>query len=157
MATNTPLSTIDRLQLVLATTSKLLGTSAIPRDQLTALVVDALAPLMAGPEALQYLGGVLRSRESFATTSGGVVHVPSQMDSIGWTITVDAYDAMADLLRLDDQVTPIERWSHGIGRVAAGGQGGPEAVLGVVGAGRGRVGGEVVARFEEGEAGGKDW
>ena len=34
---------------------------------------------------------------------------------------------------------------HGIGRIAAGGQGGPEAVLGVVGAGRGGVGGEVVA------------
>jgi hypothetical protein len=118
MATNAPLSTTDRLQLVLATTSKLLGTSAISRDQLTALVVDALAPLMAGPEVLQYLGGVLRSRESFATTSGGVVHVPSQMDSIGWTTTVDAYDAMADLLRLDDQMTPIERWSHGLSRVA---------------------------------------
>lgn len=123
MVTNTP-SPVDRRQLVLATTSKILGTSAIPREQLTSLVVDALAPRMAGPEVLQYLGGVLGSRESFVSTSGGVVHVPAVMDSIGWTITVDAYDAMADLLLLDDRTTPIQRWSHGVGKVAvAGGRG----------------------------------
>lgn len=109
---------VDRRQLVLAETSKILGTSAIPREQLTSLVVDALAPQMAGPEVLQYLGGVLKSRESFATTSGGVVHVPALMDSIGWTIIVDGYDAMADLLLLDGRATPIDRWSHGFGKVA---------------------------------------
>lgn len=118
MVTNTSSSHVDRRQLVLATTSKVLGTSAIPRDQLTSLVVDALSPRMAGPEVLQYLGGVLSSRESFATTSGGLVHVPALMDSIGWTISVDAYDAMADLLLLDDQATPIEHWSRGWGKVA---------------------------------------
>ncbi|MEQ1699154.1 MAG: hypothetical protein ABMA25_03545 [Ilumatobacteraceae bacterium] len=117
MVTNTP-SPVDRRQVVLATTSKILGRSAIPREQLTSLVVDALAPRMAGPEVLQYLGGVLGSRESFATTSGGVVHVPALMDSIGWTIIVDGYDAMADLLLLDGRTAPIERWSRGFGKLA---------------------------------------
>jgi hypothetical protein len=117
MVTNTPSSPVGRRQLVLATTSKVLGTKAIPQAQLTAHVVEALAPLMAGPEVLQYLASELRSRETFATTSGGVVHVPALMDSIGWTISVDAHAAMADQLPID-QLAPIDRWTQGSGRVA---------------------------------------
>ena len=102
---------------MLATTTKILGTKAMPRAQLSAHVVDALAPLMPGPEVLQYLSSELRSRETFAATSGGLVHVPAVMDSIGWTVTVDPLDAMADQLPLD-QLAPFEWWTQGHDRVA---------------------------------------